>query len=58
MPIVTVSLFPGRGEKQKSEFAQAVTKAATEILKAKDDHVIVVFQESSRENWFHAGKPL
>lgn len=58
MPIVTVSLFPGRSEEQKSKFARAITKEATEILKAKDEHVIVVFQESARENWFQAGKPL
>lgn len=58
MPIVSISLFPGRSEEQKSEFAQAVTKAATEILNAKDGHVIVVFMESAKENWFQAGKPL
>lgn len=58
MPIVTVSLFPGRSEEQKSKFAQAITKEAADILKAKDEHVIVVFQESARENWFQAGKPL
>ena len=58
MPIVTISLFPGRSDEQKSEFAKAVTKAATEILKAKDNHVIVVFQESAKENWFQAAKPL
>ncbi|MCE2509032.1 MAG: 4-oxalocrotonate tautomerase family protein [Nitrosopumilaceae archaeon] len=58
MPIVTVSLFPGRSEEQKSEFARVITKGAAEILKAKDEHVIVVFQESAKENWFQAGKPL
>lgn len=58
MPIVTVSLFPGRSEEQKSKFARAITKEAVDILKAKDEHVIVVFQESARENWFQAGKPL
>ncbi len=58
MPIVTVSMFPGRSEEQKSEFVRAVTEAATKILKAKDDHVIVVFQENAKENWFQAGKPL
>ena len=58
MPVVTVSLFPGRSEEQKSKFARAITKEAAEILKAKDEHVIVVFQESARENWFQAGKPL
>lgn len=58
MPIVTVSMFPGRNQEQKSEFARAVTEAATKILKAKEDHVIVVFQENAKENWFQASKPL
>ena len=58
MPIVTVSLFPGRSEEQKSQFAEAVTKAAVDILKASDNHVIVVFQERPKQNWFQAGKPL
>ena len=58
MPLVTVSMFPGRTDEQKSEFAKAVTQAATEILKAKDHHVIVVFDEKPPEHWFLAGKPL
>ena len=58
MPIVTVSLYPGRSEEQKSRFAQEVTRAAIDILGAKDNHVIVVFQERPKENWFQAGKPL
>lgn len=58
MPLVTVSMYPGRTDEQKSEFVRAVTRAATEILKAKDSHVIVVFDEKPKENWFLAGKPL
>lgn len=58
MPLVTVSMYPGRTDEQKSEFARAVTRVATEILKAKDSHVIVVFDEKPKENWFLAGKPL
>ena len=58
MPLVTVSMYPGRTDEQKSEFARVVTRAATEILKAKDNHVMVVFDEKSKENWFLAGKPL
>ena len=58
MPLVTVSMFPGRTDQQKSEFAKAVTRAATDILKAQDRHVIVVFDEKPPEHWFLAGKPL
>lgn len=58
MPLITVSMYPGRTPEQKSEFARAVTRIAGDILKAKDVHVIVVFDEKPKENWFQAGKPL
>ncbi len=35
MPIITVSMYPGRTQEQKEEFAKAITKSAVQILKAK-----------------------
>ena len=58
MPYIHVSLYPGRSEEQKQEFAKAVTKSAVDILKTKEDHVIIVFDENPKENWFLAGKQL
>ena len=58
MPLITISLYPGRTDKQKEEFAKAITSAAVEILKTKENHVIVVFEENPKENWFMAGNPL
>jgi len=58
MPLITVSMYPGRTQEQKEEFAQAITKSAEEILKTKAEHVIVVFEENPKENWFVAGKQL
>ena len=58
MPYVHVSLYPGRSKEQKQEFAKAVTDSAVEILKTKKEHVIVVFDENPKENWFLAGKQL
>ena len=58
MPYIHVSLYPGRSEGQKQEYAKAITKSAVEILKTKEDHVIVVFDENPKENWFLAGKQL
>ena len=58
MPYINVSLYPGRTEQQKQDFAKAVTKSAVEILKTKSEHVIVVFDENSKENWFLAGNQL
>ena len=45
MPLITVSMYPGRTQEQKDEYAKAITKSAVEILKTKESHVIVVFEE-------------
>lgn len=58
MPLVLVSMYPGRTKEQKDEFAKAVTDAAVKILKTQPEHVIVVYDENPRENWFLAGKQL
>ena len=58
MPYIQVSLYPGRSDQQKQDFAKTITKSSVEILKTKEDHVIVVFDENPKENWFLAGKQL
>jgi len=58
MPYINISLYPGRTEQQKQDFAKAVTESAVEILKTKPEHVIVVFDENPKENWFLAGNQL
>jgi phenylpyruvate tautomerase PptA (4-oxalocrotonate tautomerase family) len=29
-----------------------------EILKAKSEHIIIVYDEKSKEDWYISGKPL
>jgi len=58
MPLITVSMYPGRTRQQREDYAKAVTQSAVEILKTKEEHVIVVFDENPRENWFLAGRQL
>jgi 4-oxalocrotonate tautomerase len=58
MPYIQVSLYPGRSDQQKQDFAKSITKSAVEILKTKEEHVIVVFDENPKENWFLAGNQL
>ena len=58
MPLITVSMYPGRSEEQKRLFAEKITNLAVEILKTKPEHVIVVFDENSQENWYLAGNSL
>ncbi|MGH9952348.1 MAG: tautomerase family protein, partial [Nitrososphaeraceae archaeon] len=38
MPIIAVSLYPGRTKEQKVAFADAITEAAIQILKTKREH--------------------
>lgn len=56
MPIITVDLFEGRSREQREQFAQAVTNAAVEILKAPADHTWVVFQDHPKTHWAMGGK--
>jgi 4-oxalocrotonate tautomerase len=58
MPLITVSMYSGRSQEQKKVFAEKITNLAVEILKTKPDHVIVVFDENPKENWYLAGKNL
>jgi 4-oxalocrotonate tautomerase len=58
MPLISVSMYPGRTREQKEEFAKAITNAAVQILKTKAEHVIVVYEENPQENWFISGKQL
>ena len=58
MPLITVSMYPGRSEDQKKEIAKEVTDMAVKILKTKAEHVIVVFDENPKENWYLSGKSL
>lgn len=51
-------MYPGRSEDQKKEFAKEVTDLAVKILKTKAEHVIVVFDENPKENWYLSGKSL
>jgi 4-oxalocrotonate tautomerase len=58
MPLITVSMYSGRSEEQKRLFAQKITNLAVEILKTKPEHMIVVFDENPKDNWYLAGKNL
>jgi len=58
MPIIAVSLYPGRTNEQKVAFAEAITEAAVQILKTKREHVIVTYDDKPKENWYIAAKPF
>jgi 4-oxalocrotonate tautomerase len=58
MPLIAISMYPGRTKEQKDQFAKAITNIAVEILKTKPEHVIITYDEKPRENWYISGEQL
>jgi len=58
MPIVTVSMYTGRTQRDKDRLAEAITEDLVNILKVEKKYVIIVFQEASHGNWYASGVRL
>jgi 4-oxalocrotonate tautomerase len=55
MPIVTVSMYSGRTQREKDRLAETITEDIVNILKVKREEVIIVFQEAPHGNWYSSG---
>ena len=55
MPIVTVSMYSDRTQREKDRVAEAITQDIAKILNIKKEEVIIVFQEASHGNWYSSG---
>ena len=49
MPIVTVSMYSGKTQREKDRLAEAMTEDIAKILNIKKEEVIIVFQEAPTE---------
>jgi 4-oxalocrotonate tautomerase len=58
MPIVTVSLFGGKNQREKDRLAEAITESVCKILGVDKKEVIVVFQEGPHGNFYSEGVRL
>jgi 4-oxalocrotonate tautomerase len=58
MPIVTVSMYTGRTQRNKDRLAEAITEDVVNTLKVEKKDVIIVFQEASHENGYASGVRL
>jgi 4-oxalocrotonate tautomerase len=58
MPVITVSMFSGRTQKEKDRFAEAITDEAVKTLGVNREDVIIVFQEQPHGNWYASGVRL
>jgi 4-oxalocrotonate tautomerase len=52
MPIVTLSMYSGRTQREKDRVAEAITEDIAKILNIKKEEVIIVFQEAPHRNWY------
>ena len=55
MPIVTVSMYSGRTQREKDRLAETITKDVAKILNIDKKEVIIVFHEASHGNWYVSG---
>ncbi len=55
MPIVMVSMYSGRTQREKDRVAEAITQDIAKILNIKKEEVIIVFQEAPHGNWYSSG---
>jgi 4-oxalocrotonate tautomerase len=58
MPIVTVSMYSGRTQREKDRLAEAMTEDIANILNVKKEEVIIEFQEAPHGNWYSSGVRL
>jgi 4-oxalocrotonate tautomerase len=50
MPIVTVSMYSGRTQREKDRLAEAITEDIVKILHVDKKDILVVFQEAPHGN--------
>ena len=55
MPIITISTYSGRTQREKDRLAEAITDDVVKIVDVEKKHVIIVFQEQPHGNWYAEG---
>jgi 4-oxalocrotonate tautomerase len=55
MPVISVSLYTGRTQKEKDRHAEAITEDVVKILNVAKKDVVIIFQEASHGNWYASG---
>jgi len=56
MPLLRVSMWPGRTVEQKARLAKALTDTMMEVAKVPAEAVTIQFEDLPKENWATAGK--
>ncbi|MGB7639297.1 MAG: tautomerase family protein [Nitrososphaeraceae archaeon] len=58
MPIVHISMYSGRTQREKDRVAEAITEDVSKILNVEKKEVIIVFDEATHGNWYVSGVRL
>ena len=58
MPVITISLYTGRTQREKDRLAEAITEEVVKILNVAKKDVVIIFQEASHGNWYASGVRL
>ena len=58
MPIISVQMYSGKGQREKDRLAEAITEDVVKILNVSKEEVIVLFTEATHGNWYAAGVRL
>lgn len=56
MPFINVKMAKGRTLEKKQELVEALTNEAVRILDVEAEHVTIVIDEYSREDWATGGQ--
>ncbi|MGH9953195.1 MAG: tautomerase family protein [Nitrososphaeraceae archaeon] len=58
MPIITISTYSGRTQREKDRLAEAITNDIVKIFGVNKDEVIIIFHEEPHGNWYAEGVRL
>ena len=55
MPIVHISMYSGRTQREKDRLAETITEDVVKVLNVGKKEIVIVFQEASHGNWYVSG---
>ena len=58
MPIINVSLYPGRTPQKKAQIAAELTRVMHEVDGVNPQAITVIFSEVAPSDWFVAGASM
>lgn len=57
MPIVKISLFPGRDQERKDAVATGITQVFSTVMGIPAADTIILFEEIETADWYRSGVP-